>query len=260
MTIVKLFFLIFACISFKAFCLTDNSITTSTLSKTVVVTSGEWPPYTSKNLKDGGVFTKITTKAFELMGYSVDIHYHPWQRSYFVTAKGQADASLSWAPTEERKKDFVFSDPVTFSTKVFFHLKAFNFDWTSLGDINDLRIIATKKYTYGDKFDAAAKQKKLKIIFSNSDEQKFRMLLAGRADLVPMEKLVGFYLLKNKFSEAQASRITFNGKPLQNTPICVAFSKKINSKRLNKLLQDFNEGLAKIKESGQYDKILEQLN
>lgn len=259
MSIAKLFLLIFSCLSINAFSLTNDSSVNNTKPKTVVITSGEWPPYTSKELKNGGVFTKITAEAFKIMGYSIDVKYYPWQRSYFVTANGQADASLAWAPTEERNKDFVFSDPVTFSTKVFFHLKAFKFDWTNLNDIKNLRTIATKKYTYGDNFDAAANKKKINIIYSNNDEQKFSMLLAGRADLVPMEKLVGLFLIKNKFTERQASRITYHNKPLQNTPICVAFSKKINSERLTTLLQAFNEGLAKLKESGQYDKILEDL-
>ncbi|MGI0117604.1 substrate-binding periplasmic protein [Zooshikella sp. RANM57] len=250
---VRLLIFSLLCFYSKSFCFAENTL------KTVAITSGEWPPYTSQSLKDGGVFTKLTSEAFKVMGYSIDVKYYPWQRSYFVAASGQADASLAWAPTDEREKDFVFSDPVTFSTKVFFHLKAFKFDWMDLNDIKHLRIIATKKYTYGNKFDVAAKQKKINVIYSNSDEQKFSMFLAGRADLVPMEKLVGLYLLKHKFSEPQASRITFHNKSLQNTPICVAFSKKLNSKRLIKLLQDFNDGLAKLKESGQYDKILEHL-
>ncbi|MBU2705388.1 transporter substrate-binding domain-containing protein [Zooshikella marina] len=254
---IRLFSVSLIFIFLNAFCEETESVTDTT--KTVSITSGEWPPYTSHDLEGGGVFTKIITQAFSLEGYSVDIKYYPWQRSYFLTADGQADASLAWAPTDDRKKDFIFSDPVTFSTKVFFHLKAFKFNWNSLNDVRHLRTIATKKYTYGNEFDLAAKQNQMNIIYSNNDEQKFRMLLAGRADLVPMEKLVGLFLIKNKFTVRQASRITYHNKPLQNTPICVAFSKKINSERLTTLLQAFNEGLAKLKESGQYDKILEDL-
>ncbi|WP_163832853.1 substrate-binding periplasmic protein [Spartinivicinus ruber] len=237
----------------------DEKSQTTSSNKLIRLSSGEWPPYVSNEIEGEGVFTKITVKSFNLMGYTVIIKYYPWKRSYFLAASGKLDGSLAWAPTPDRTKDFFFSDPVSFSTKVFFHLNSFRFNWNKLQDIKNLRTIATKQYTYGEEFDQAAKLNKINIIYSNSDEQKLNMLLAGRADLVPLEKLVGLYLLKYKIGEPRASRVIFHEKPLQNTPICVVISKKIDPNRAKTLLNDFNAGLAKLRESGEYDIIMKEL-
>ncbi|MCX4028559.1 transporter substrate-binding domain-containing protein [Endozoicomonas sp. SM1973] len=240
-------------------CIAEQSSTQQPNQKTVTLSSGEWPPYTSIDIKGEGVFTQVAVKSFEIMGYSVKIKYYPWKRSYFLAANGQLDGSLAWAPTPERKKDFLFSDPVIFATKVFFHLKSFKFNWSTLEDIKYLRTIATKQYTYGEDFDQAAKEELINVIYSNSDEQKLNMLLAGRADLIPLEKLVGIYLLKYKIGEPKAARVTFHQKPLQNTPICVVISKKIDPQRARVLLHNFNSGLAKLRANGSYDKIMRDL-
>ena len=46
--------------------------------QTVVgLTNGEWPPYTSQNLKNYGVFSPIVSEAFELEGMTVEYTFFP---------------------------------------------------------------------------------------------------------------------------------------------------------------------------------------
>ncbi|WP_211210664.1 substrate-binding periplasmic protein [Hahella ganghwensis] len=225
-------------------------------NRTVHLTNGEWPPYTSEKLKHGGVFTHIVTEAFKHSGYTVTYEYHPWNRSYQIAQEGDADGSLTWAPTPERELDFIFSDPVTFNKKVIFHLKSFSFDWKNIRDLEGLRIGATDNYTYGSEFDAAASNGQLSVEFVSADELNIRKLLAGRIEIFPMEIEVGYALIDRELTSSQARLITNHPRPIQTTPICVAFSRKIKPERVDVLLKDFNKGLDYLRASGRYEELM----
>ena len=87
----------------------------------IILSNGEWPPYTSQNLPRGGFFSEIVRVAFDQEGITVKYEYLPWKRAYILTKDGTYKGSLTWAPTKERKKDMIFSDPITLNEKVFFH-------------------------------------------------------------------------------------------------------------------------------------------
>ena len=64
---------------------------------------------------------------------------------------------------------------------------------------------------------------------------------------------VGYGLIQNKLSPEEASLITNHPKPLLQTPVCIVISKKIDSKRAQRLIAAFNSGLKRLKESGRYE-------
>lgn len=225
-------------------------------AETVRLTNGEWAPYVSKNLQHYGVFSHIVTEAFALEGITVEYGFYPWKRGYKAAADGDYDGSLTWAPTPEREKDFYFSEPVTYNKKVFFHLKSRPFTWDSFADLKGLNIGTTAQYTYGDEFDNAAKNKLISAFPVNNDQQNVKKLLAERIDIFPMEIEVGYGLIHSELAPAQAALITNHPKPVTETPICIVISRKIPAERASKLLAAFNRGLAKLKESGQYEQLI----
>ncbi|MCP4355461.1 MAG: amino acid ABC transporter substrate-binding protein, partial [Proteobacteria bacterium] len=66
--------------------------------------------FTSQKLKKFGVYSDIVSKAFALEGIKVEYKFFPWARSYYTVKIGTMDGSLTWAPTEEKKRDVIFSD------------------------------------------------------------------------------------------------------------------------------------------------------
>ena len=229
-----------------------------TLHATEVVrlTNGEWPPYTSEALKHHGVFSHIVTKAFEQEGVRVEYSFYPWKRAYFEAAEGNYDGSVAWAPTEEREKEFHFSDPVTTSKKVFFHLRSYDFHWSTIDDLKALNIGATTHYTYGKEFDEASLGGELNIEYVASDKFNVRKLLHNRIQIFPMEIEVGYSLIHTMLPPEQAALITNHLKPIMQAPICVAFSKKIPAQRASRLQKLLNSGLKKLMASGQYEELI----
>lgn len=221
----------------------------------VRLTNGEWPPFTSQNLKHYGVYSHIVSEAFALEGMTVKYEFFPWKRSYVYTKDGDWDGSLTWAPTPEKKREVFFSDPVFQHTKVFFHLKNFSFDWNTIDDLKGISIGATALYTYGDEFDQAVKNGRIEVEYATTDMTSLKKLLERRIQIFPSDIRVGYDLLNTNFTSEEASLFMHHPKPIQETFTCVIFTKK-NPEKSRRLMEIFNRGLRKLKENGTYDKLL----
>jgi polar amino acid transport system substrate-binding protein len=221
--------------------------------ETIEITTGEFAPWTSESLKHGGFSNHVITEAFKQEGYAVNFTFYPWKRVYEAAKAGDRfQASAWWYSSEERARDFYYSDPLLVDSMVFFHLKDNPVpDWKTLDDFKGRRIGATAGYTYTPEFWDAAKSRRLDIQEASTDELNFKKLLKGRIDMFATSDLVGQKLLNEKFEPEQAGKVTFNPQPLMSSPGHLLFSRK--STNGEELVVIFNRGLAKLRESGQYD-------
>ena len=49
----------------------------------------DWEPYYGKKLKEGGMITKLVTKAFEASGHKFTLKFTPWKRALSSVEKGK---------------------------------------------------------------------------------------------------------------------------------------------------------------------------
>ncbi|RDH43753.1 substrate-binding periplasmic protein [Zooshikella ganghwensis] len=224
-------------------------------SGVVRIATGEWPPYISKKLKHYGVVSHVIKEAFAEENIKVVYTFFPWKRALKQVMNGNWDASPSWVPTPERLHDFHFSDVVHTSSKVFFYLKDKPFEWRSINDLQNYTIGATLGYTYGETFDKSAENGQIIVVPLRSDLLNFKMLLKGRIELFPVEKEVGFSILGEYFSVEDRKRFTFHPKPVLETSHHLIFTK--HAKKSLFLLDKFNQGLAKLKASGEFKRMFE---
>ncbi|MCZ4279858.1 transporter substrate-binding domain-containing protein [Kiloniella laminariae] len=222
--------------------------------KTVYLTNGEWPPYSSRHLDHYGFFSRIVTEALTLEGYSVVYGFFPWKRSYELAKKGHWEGTIGWAPTEERQTDFYFSSEIVNVEKVFFHLRDKSFDWNKVEDLADYRLGVTAGYTYGRDFDQLRQDEGLKIDESNNDKANLVKLLRGRIDAFPLELDVGYYMIQSTLKKRDASKITHHPRAVMETPIAVAISRQIAPERADEILAALNRGLQTLRELGIYEK------
>jgi len=223
----------------------------------ITLASGEWPPYTSKDLPHYGLMSKIVTEAFALAGIDVDYtFYDSWKRCYVLAKKGKFDGSLTWIPTRERKKYFYFCAPAIPHENVFFHLKSLKFDWNTMEDLKPFRISLTASYSYGKEFDTAVKQERLNTYIVYQDIVNIQNLLQGRIEIFPMDKEVGYALLRKTFPPKDQARVTHHPNPLQTTFPTVIISKQIDPDRAEHLVAAFNNGLKQLKKNGRHQEII----
>ena len=139
--------------------------------ETICIANGEWPPYQSETLKQGGVASHIVTEAFAYSDIKVVYHYLPWKRGFEKVRKGKCHGAFLWTKSKEREKDFLFSDTFIQGKSVLFHLKTLPLVWNNVEDLKKYRIGGVVGYRYGDEIDKADRSGEITIHRATEDKQ-----------------------------------------------------------------------------------------
>ena len=223
---------------------------------TIRITNGEWSPYLSEKLKYYGVASRIVTEAFSLEGIKAEYGFFPWKRALLLAQKGKWDGSVVWSYTEDRAKDFYYSDPVVKCKWVFFYLKTTSFDWKVIDDLRGFRIGGTLGYKYNPDFEAAEEAGRIKVYRVPKDEQNFEKLIKGRIDIFLQDIDVGYEMLNNLFPEEKVRLFTHHPKPIKDTGFHLLLSKQVEKNK--EMLTLFDRGLKRLKESGKIEQYLKE--
>jgi len=246
----KLFYLpiLFLFVMFQGYGFTQQEI---------VISTGEWPPYTSKKMKHFGYSLHIVSKAFETQGYQVTYKFFPWKRAYAMAEKGEYDGTGVYYKNKKRLEDFYFSNPVSSSTIVIFHRKDKVVEWKTIEDLKKYRIGITLGYSYGDEFNNASKKYGFRLDTSPTDISGFKKILKNRIEIMLCDFGVGYWILQNEFDASQKLLVTNHPKPLiENTVHFIASKKRKDSKEKIEII---NKGLMQMKTSGLLEKFLDNL-
>jgi polar amino acid transport system substrate-binding protein len=223
----------------------------------VRLTNGEWSPYLGQNLPHHGVASRIVEEAFALEGVRVKWEFYPWARALRSAQRGKSNGSAVWLRSPEREQVFFISDPVVESGYYLFHRKDRPLDWHQVADLAPLRIGGAIDYDYGQAFQQAEHDGRLKVSRLSSEAQGLRMLLAGRLDVFPMDKVVAFDMLHSQFSREERGQLSFHPLPLRSDGLHLLLSRQVpgNEQRMER----FNRGLKALRESGKVAQYLMEI-
>jgi len=226
--------------------------------KTIQLASGEWRPFMSKDLPHYGYASHIISEAFSMVGIKVEYKFLPWKRAEDTVKKGVLDGSLVWSYREEREQWAHYSQPVIVETVVLFHSTRLpSIEWSKIEDLRGMKV-SVALGSSAPTFEAASKDGILRLLETGDIESNFKMLLRGRTDIFPLIKSVGDYYLRTQFSEEMRQQITFSPTIFTPQEYHLILSKEVPGNV--ELLQQFNRGLKKLKESGRYQVLEEQFN
>lgn len=224
--------------------------------ETITLANGEWPPYLSQKFKHNGVISRIVKEAFAEEGVSVDYVFMPWKRSNQTAANGDFAGSIVWRDTPAHRKNFHISDPVLHIESVFFHRLDHDFNWQTYDDIGKHTVGGTLGYAYENDLKAAAQKNGGKYDTAPTDLLNFQKLVAGRIDIFPCDKVVGYYLLRTNFIAGVADYVRYHPNPLFTDELHLLISKK--TPNALQLIEKFNKGLAKLREKGLYAQYMDE--
>jgi polar amino acid transport system substrate-binding protein len=233
-----------------------TAITGEPITATIRLASGDWPPYTGQELPGYGCDSRIVAEAFALEGVTVEYGFFPWARSYRLAASGEWDGTLEWENTPTHQEDFYVSrDYISKQEWVFFYRRADRFDWQSMADLDGKIIGVTTQYAYSDAFVELREKGTVTFEEAASDESNFKKLLAGRIDIFPMERRVGYTILATRFTPAERAQLVDHPNPVSQFLAYLLLSKAVpqNEQRI----EQFNRGLNRLQENGRYDEIME---
>jgi polar amino acid transport system substrate-binding protein len=216
----------------------------------------EWAPYMGKNLAEFGILSKLVFEAFARENVQVIYEFYPNNRTLEVARKGILDGSFGWAISAERQKDLLYTDPVLSANMVFFERVNSKKSWKKLSDLKNNRIGVTLGNYYSDEFAQLEKQKILNTDRAANDLTGFRKLIAGHIDLFPIDIEVGQYLLQHNFPTEKRVQVTWQKQAFWIAPMHVVIWNK--HPRGKELIDRFNNGLKKLKSSGDFQKIVDE--
>ena len=226
------------------------------------LSSGEWPPYLSAQLPYYGVASHVVSEAFASVGVDVEYGFFPWKRSYLYAKEGKGigdevwNGSLVWIYTEDRAKDFLYSDRIIEDDQVLFFLKETHLDWYKMEGLRG-KVLGGTTHTIYPSLEQEAKKGLFSINRADGYAALFKRLFAHRIDAIPNVKEVGAFFIRTSLTPAQQSQITHSSMVIEQREYHLIFSRKIEGNK--RFLSLFNKGLKIIKENGVYDKLFQEL-
>ncbi|SHO43077.1 substrate-binding periplasmic protein [Desulfopila aestuarii] len=210
----------------------------------------DWEPYIGEKMDGNGFVATLVREAFTASGYTVEFAFQPWVRAKATAKDGKADGCLPEYYLKEDQADFLISEPFPGGPLGFMKRKSDNIAFSKLEDLKALKIGVVRGYVNTEDFDKADYLQKEE---ANDDITNLRKLLAGRLDLVVIDKFVGLYLIQQEMPD-KAGEIEFVSPALEEKTLHVLISKK--TANADAKMQAFNDGLKKIKDSGRLDELM----
>ncbi len=226
---------------------------------TLQIATGELPPYSTASRPDNGIALSIVQEAFQTQGYDVHYIFLPWSRALAEAKVGKWDGTAYWGKKPVHEASFLISDSVLTEQWVFIHRKELSFDWRTLDDLRPYRVAMVRDYTYTPALWAMAKSGELRVEHLSDDIAALKLLLLGRVDVLPLERNVACELLRRHFTAAEAARLTPHPKLMTDafTTHLMLPRTRIESEAR---MKDFNRGLAQLKATSAYPKLLSQVS
>lgn len=221
----------------------------------VAFATGDQPPYTSSTLPGQGSTTQLVRAICVAAGISPEFDFYPWKRVEVLLEQGQAFASFPYAKTAEREARFAFSEPLI-RVHIVIVFNALNPDtpralpYTRDEDLKPYRVGIIRGSLAEPRMKAAGVNYEL----IGTMQQAIAMLLASRIDFYIDDQASITHVVAEKFAK-QANQI----QPLAHSfdegkAIYLMVSRTYPG--ATELLEKFNHGLADLKRSGEYVRLL----
>ncbi|WP_147818707.1 substrate-binding periplasmic protein [Salidesulfovibrio onnuriiensis] len=216
----------------------------------VTIAVSYWPPYLEKDDPTQGMASELVVKALGASGIKVRFVFVPWARALDGVRHGTFAASFPWLITSERQNFAWFSQPIMLMRYVFFYRrdKHKRITFQTLEELRRYSIVGMLGYYYERPFLEAG----LNVDYKLNGDIAFRMLEAGRADLLAEDEAVGWYLLKKDYP--QAIDIFASTRPFMVMPGHLIVSKKLPDGQ--KLVEAFDRGMQMLQGTGEYERIV----
>jgi polar amino acid transport system substrate-binding protein len=223
--------------------------------KTVKVVLGEWPPYASEYLPHGGLLPLILKRAFAVSDIKTEITFMSWNDAYSKTRSGEYHISPGWLKTPEREADMQFSQAISYIGLRFLHHSENNLSWERIEELYPYTMGIVPGYSYSEQLDSAIKSNHIKTVAFDNDLDAIKAIIAKQIDIYPLDSMVATYLL-NKLPEPNRTKVSFDEHTLSYNPVYLITSRNASPD----IIDTFNRGLEQIKQRGEYNKILSNLD
>lgn len=217
----------------------------------LLIVTNTFAPHVFDDPEKPGTMYEVTRAAFAAAGIRAEFRFFPWRRCTTMVQDGTAFATFPYIRNAKREQFALFSEPLREERSVFFFRKdsAVPTDITSLEQLKPYRIGGTLGYHYEQTFREAG----LNVDYAANQVSAFNKLLADRVDYVADGEVSGRYLAASMLA-GHADEIDYTDWAWKTTTGHLMVSRAYPN--ASRLLERFNEGLARIRADGTYEAIL----
>ena len=238
--------LVLASLSLSILCFSNEA------PKAVLLFTLEWDPYIGESLPQQGYVGELVDASFAASGCKASFKFLPWARAVDLARSGASDGYLPEYYDDSRSGDFEFSDEFPGGALVLYKRKGLDFAFSGRTDeLHGLKIGVVRGYLNTKGIDESRTLIKEE---ASTDLANMKKLAAGRLDLIVIDRLVAESILKADEFKGGVSKVELVSPILEYKPLYICFSKIKPGWR--ERLAAFNHGLARIKASGELERIL----
>lgn len=236
-----------ACQGFPTPCHATQS---ASAAKKVIIVGGDrdYPPYEfiDKNGQPAGYNVELTKAIAEVMGMQVEFRLGGWSEMRTALQTGKVDLLQGMSYSEERAKEVDFSLPHTIVNHAVFARR----DSPQVNSLAELQGKSVAVHRSGIMHDYLVQHGfSGKLVLTDTPADALRMLSAGKTDYAVVAILPGMYIIR----ESKLTNLLPVVRNVATHRYCYAVDKG-NAE----LISRFNEGLAILKKTGQYQAIYEK--
>lgn len=210
------------------------------------------PPYIDKQLPEQGLALELVNHVFKRAGYSTEVKIDTWPRAMEGVELGIFDALASAWYTEERAKNYLFSDPYLSSKLVLLKSRSDRGDYFELAHLTGKRLGVRTDYAYDVGLDSVPN---LQLVEENHLIQNLLNLLNGSVDFVIGDQRT-LALQLHKYLGDQVHKFEVVDMNLPGRKRHVAASRAIAGE--DKMIAAFNAALAESLKDGSHAAIVQK--
>ncbi len=224
------------------------SSATAGAAKAVAICVGDFQPYNSPALPQGGPVIQIATEAMRRSGYDLEVQFMPWARVLKDGSAGLCGILGIWRNVE-REQIFDFSQPVVQQELGFFARRGSKHEYKDVQQLAGL-LIGVERGSY---LPPLLNDKSLRFDLAGSLQKNLQKLALGRIDLAFGAKHAGLAGLERE--PALKASVEWLSPGLERKATHLAFAK--TQGHGGELLAAFDKGLLSMKADGSLRKILQ---
>lgn len=239
-------FLLFALFLFHA--------SSSSEENSIRLITGEYSPFTSTHLSGHGILTKIVIESFQAKGLEVKkVNFAPWKRASYETEQVIYDATFPYAKNSWRKERFFYSDLLHRGKLHFITVKEMEKDFQKEENWKG-KVICHPLGWNIEQVQEEVEKYQLLLTRTSDVETCFRLLAAKRVDLINLNITFAKRIIRDLYGDLE--RFSFLNNKVKDDSVYLMVSKK--NPRAKLIIDQFNEGLKKLKRNGRYRAILNE--
>lgn len=221
-------------------------------SKVRIAVDEQNPPFMYANTggQARGVYPVLLKGIFAELGLGLELVPLPWKRALRGLDQAEHGVGGLYANSERLAK-FDYGEPLLVETVRVYVRRGGLRDLRGLQDLHGLRLGVLRGWTYGDEFDAARRDGRMRVEEVAMDRQNFGKLERGYLDAVLAVEQTGEAVMAGgEFPSVRAL-----ATPLMENPAYLAFHKSTGQQAL---LKRVDAAVARLRDSGAHAKLVSQ--